>query len=56
VFITENINPERGLVNSTAVTYRYLVLNRERIAEQLMSSASKEDIAYSTLQNTSTFA
>ncbi|KAK4045336.1 hypothetical protein OUZ56_032873 [Daphnia magna] len=48
-FITENIKPERGLVNSTAVTYHLLVLNddedRERIAEQLMCSASKEDIA-----------
>jgi hypothetical protein len=48
-FITENIKPERGLVNSTAVTYHSLVLDeneiRERIAEQLMTSASNEDIA-----------
>ncbi len=48
-FITENIKQERGLVNSTAVTYHSLVLDdnedRERIAEQLMSSSSNGDIA-----------
>ena len=47
-FITENIKPERGLVNGTQVTYHSLVLDeredRERIAEELMYLANGEDI------------
>ena len=47
-FITENIKPERGLVNSTPVTYHSLVLdekeNRDVIGEQLIYSSSNEDI------------